>query len=57
MPNRADQLWVADLTYVDIVGGVAYVAFILDAWSRRVVGYAIVRSIDAVGGSGAKGRL
>ncbi len=42
-----DQLWVADLTYVAIVGGFAYVAIILDAWSRRVVGYAIGRSIEA----------
>lgn len=42
-----DQLWVADLTYVAITGGFAYVAIILDAWSRRVVGYAIGRSIDA----------
>jgi putative transposase len=42
-----DQLWVADLTYVVIPGGFTYVAVILDAWSRRVVGYAISRSIDA----------
>jgi putative transposase len=42
-----DQLWVADITYVTIVGGFVYVAVILDAWSRRVVGYAISRSIDA----------
>lgn len=42
-----DQLWVADLTYVAMIGGFAYVAIILDAWSRRVVGYAISRSIDA----------
>jgi putative transposase len=43
----ANQLWVADITYVAIPGGFAYVAVILDAWSRRVVGYAISRSIDA----------
>lgn len=42
-----DQLWVADITYVTIAGGFVYVAVILDAWSRRVVGYAISRSIDA----------
>lgn len=42
-----DQLWVADLTYVAITGGFAYVAIILDAWSRKVVDYAIGRSIDA----------
>ena len=41
-----NQLWVADITYVAIVEGFAYVAVILDAWSRRVVGYAISRSID-----------
>jgi putative transposase len=42
-----DQLWVADLTYVAIPSGFVYVAVILDAWSRRLVGYAIGRSIDA----------
>jgi putative transposase len=43
-PNR---LWVADITYVAIAVGFVYVAVILDAWSRRVIGYAISRSIDA----------
>lgn len=47
IPNGLDRLWVADITYVTIVGGFAYVAIVLDAWSRRVVGYAISRSIDA----------
>jgi putative transposase len=42
-----NQLWVADITYVAITVGFVYVAVILDAWSRRVVGYAISRSIDA----------
>ena len=42
-----DQLWVADITYVAILVSFVYVAVILDAWSRRVVGYAISRSIDA----------
>ena len=41
-----NQLWVADITYVAITGGFIYVAVIIDAWSRRVVGYAIGRSID-----------
>ena len=41
-----NQLWVADITYVAIAEGFAYVAVILDAWSRRAVGYAISRSID-----------
>ena len=42
-----NQLWVADITYITINAGFVYLAAILDAWSRRVVGYAISRSIDA----------
>ena len=42
-----DQLWVADITYVAIATGFVYLAVVLDAWSRRVIGYAIGRRIDA----------
>ena len=42
-----DQLWVADLTCIAIDAGFAYVALILDAGSRRVVGDAVGRRIDA----------
>ena len=42
-----DQLWVADITYIAIATGFVYLAVILDAWSRRVVGYALDRKIDA----------
>ena len=39
-------MWVADLTYVAISASFVYVAVILDAWSRRVIGYAISKRID-----------
>ena len=42
-----DQLWVADITYVAVAVGFVYVAVIMDAWSRRIVGYAMSRRIDA----------
>ena len=42
-----NQLWVADLTYIAILGGFLYLAAIMDAWSRRIVGYALGRRIDA----------
>jgi len=42
-----NQLWVADITYIAIATGFVYLAAILDAWSRRVIGYAISRAIDA----------
>jgi peptidoglycan/LPS O-acetylase OafA/YrhL len=41
-----DQLWAGDITYICIVAGCVYRAVILDAWSRRVVGYARGRQID-----------
>ncbi len=37
-PNR---LWVADVTYVRIAGGFCYSAFIIDAFSRRIVGWQV----------------
>ena len=42
-----NQLWVADLTYIAILGGFVYLAAIMDAWSRRITGYALDRRIDA----------
>jgi putative transposase len=36
-----DQLWVADITYVHLAEAFAYLAIILDAFSRRVVGWAL----------------
>jgi putative transposase len=42
-----NQLWVADITYVAIAVGFVFLAVILDAWSRKVVGYALSRRIDA----------
>ena len=41
-PNR---LWVADLTYVRTWSGFVYVAFITDAYSRRIVGWQASRSL------------
>jgi putative transposase len=41
-----NELWVADITYVGIRAGFVYVAVILDAWSRRVVGYALGRTLE-----------
>jgi len=47
VPDRPNQVWIADLTYIAIPAGFVYLAAILDAWSRKVVGYAISRSMDA----------
>jgi putative transposase len=36
-----NQLWVTDLTYVPTFAGVAYVCFIIDAFSRMIVGWRV----------------
>jgi transposase InsO family protein len=46
-PERPDQLWRADITYVRLPQDFAYLAVILDAFSRRVVGWALSRHCNA----------
>jgi putative transposase len=43
--TRPNQLWVADLTYVATWSGVVYVAFVIDAFSRFLVGWQASRSL------------
>jgi transposase InsO family protein len=44
--SRTDQLWVADITYVRLRREFVYLAVVLDAFSRRVVGWALERSLE-----------
>ena len=46
IPTRLDLVWVADITYIRITAGFCYLAAILDACSRKVVGYAISKNIN-----------
>ncbi len=39
--DRPDALWVTDLTYVPTRTGMAYVCFIVDAFSQRIVGWRV----------------
>ena len=39
--NRLNQVWLADITYIRIRTGFVYLTAILDAYSRRVIGYAV----------------
>ena len=43
-PNR---LWVSDFTYVATWGGFVYVAFVIDAFARRIVGWRVSRVATA----------
>jgi len=45
--TRPDQLWVADFTYCSTWSGIVYVAFVIDVFSRRIVGWKAARSMTA----------
>ena len=42
-----DRLWVSDFTYVATWQGFAHVAFVIDAYARRIVGWRVSRSATA----------
>ena len=44
--THLNQVWLSDITYIRIRAGFVYLAAILDAFSRRVIGYAISRNLD-----------
>src|SRR5690625_4062155 len=45
--ERPNQLWVSDLTYVATWRGFVYVAFVIDAFSRRIVGWRVLNSLTS----------
>lgn len=45
--DRLDAVWVADITYIRLPTGFVYLAAILDAYSRKCIGWALSRFIDA----------
>jgi len=46
IPIQTDLVWVADITFIRVAAGFVYLAVILDACSRKVIGYAISKRID-----------
>ena len=48
VPTAANQLWVADITYIALGGGdVCYLHLITDAYSRKIVGWALAQTLRA----------
>lgn len=46
MLSGLDQLWVADITYIRLETEFVYLAVVLDAYSRRVIGWALERTLE-----------
>jgi putative transposase len=44
--SRVDQLWIADITYIRLMDAFVYLAVILDAYSRRILGWALEETLE-----------
>lgn len=47
VPTGAHQLWVSDITYVETAEGFVYLFLVTDAYSRKVVGWSLSKSLEA----------
>ncbi len=48
IPVRTDELWHSDITYIRLEAGFAYLAAIIDGFSRKVIGYALGRTLSSM---------
>lgn len=49
VPVGPNQLWVSDITYIQLSNGFAYLSLITDAYSRKIVGYYLHKSLSSQG--------
>jgi transposase InsO family protein len=47
--NASEQLWVSDITYIRTLQGFNYLSLITDAYSRKIVGYRLYPTLEAIG--------
>ena len=47
--TSSEQLWVSDLTYIKTLEGFSYLSLITDAYSRKIVGYALHPTLETTG--------
>jgi transposase InsO family protein len=46
-PEQAHQLWVSDITYIEIKGGYGYLNLITDGYSRKIIGWELGNTLEA----------
>lgn len=49
IPVASNQLWVSDITYITLKNSFSYLSLITDAYSRKIVGFNLSKSLDASG--------
>ena len=48
VPMRPNELWVSDITYIDLAGGCCYLHLVTDAYSKKILGWCLAESLAAV---------
>lgn len=48
VPSRPNEIWVSDITYVETEEGVCYLSLITDAYSRKIVGWAVGPTLETI---------
>jgi len=49
VPTQSDQLWVSDITYLTLCESDAFLSLVTDAYSRKIVGFHVSKSLKAEG--------
>lgn len=49
IPERRDQIWVSDITYIPVAGSFCYLSLITDLYSHKIVGYNLSKNLAAEG--------
>ena len=47
VPTASNQLWVSDITYIDLVDGCCYLHLVTDAYSHKIVGWCLSDTLEA----------
>lgn len=55
-PNKVDEVWVADITYVPTAEGWMFLAAVMDLYSRQIIGWSLWENLEAGGPLQALGR-
>ena len=48
VPTKANQLWVSDITYIDLVDGCCYLHLVTDAYSHKIIGWCLSETLEAI---------
>jgi putative transposase len=47
-PSKPNELWVSDITYIPLTNGFLYLSLVTDAYSHKIMGYAVADNLEAI---------